>query len=72
MCLGQGHLLFSCCVRLFGTPWSVAHQVPLSFTISESLLKFMSTESVMLLTISSSATRFSFAFSLSQHQGLFQ
>ena len=29
------------------TPWTV-HQVPLSFTISQSLLKFMSTESVML------------------------
>ena len=28
------------------TPWTV-HQVPLSFTISQSLLKFMSMESVM-------------------------
>ena len=35
-------------VRLFGTPWSVAHQARLSFTISQSLLKFMSTESVVL------------------------
>ena len=29
------------------TPWTVAHQVSLSFTISQSLLKFMSTEWVM-------------------------
>ena len=32
-------------VQLFGTPWTVAHQVSLSFTISQSLLKFMSIES---------------------------
>ena len=35
------------CVRLFATPWTEAHQVPLSFTISQSLLKLMSTELVM-------------------------
>ena len=35
-------------VRLFVTPWTAAHQAPLTFTISRSLLKFMSTESVML------------------------
>ena len=34
-------------VRIFATPWSAAHQASLSFTISWSLLKFMSTESVM-------------------------
>ena len=33
---------------LFATPWTAAHQAPLSFTISQSLLKFVSTESVML------------------------
>ena len=33
--------------RLFVTPWTVAHQAPLSTTISRSLPKFMSTESVM-------------------------
>ena len=32
------------CVQLFVTPWTVAHQAPLS---SQSLLKFMSIESVM-------------------------
>ena len=30
------------------TPWTAAHQAPLSSTISQSLLKFMSIESVML------------------------
>ena len=34
-------------VRLFVTPWPAAHQASLSFTISWSLLQFMSTESVM-------------------------
>ena len=35
-------------VRLYVTPWTAAHQAPLSFTISQSLLRFMSIESVML------------------------
>ena len=34
-------------VRLFVTPWTVAHQASLSFTISWSLLKLMSIESMM-------------------------
>ena len=34
-------------VRLFETPWTVAHQASLSLTISWSLLKLMSVESVM-------------------------
>ena len=34
-------------VRLFVTPWTAAHQASLSFTISQSLLKLMSVESVM-------------------------
>ena len=34
-------------VRLFATPWTPAHQPSLSITNSRSLLKFMSTESVM-------------------------
>ena len=29
-------------VRLFGTPWTAAHQASLSFTISHSLLKHLS------------------------------
>ena len=35
------------CVWLFVTPWTAARQASLSFTISQSLLKFMSIESVM-------------------------
>ena len=35
------------CVWLFVTPWTATHQASLSFTISWSLLKFMSIESVM-------------------------
>ena len=36
------------CVRLFVTPWTAAHKASLSITNSRSLLKLMSTESVML------------------------
>ena len=48
-------LLFSCssCVRFFGTRWTAARQAPLSSATSQSLLKFMSSESVMPLNISS-------------------
>ena len=35
------------CDPLFVTPWTAAHQASLSFTISQSLLKFISIESVM-------------------------
>ena len=34
--------------QLFATPWAAAYQAPLTFTISWSLLKLMSVESVML------------------------
>ena len=34
--------------QLFGTPWTAACQAPLSFTLSQSLFKLMSIESVML------------------------
>jgi len=34
-------------VQLFATPWTASHQASLSFTISYSLLKLMSFESVM-------------------------
>ena len=42
-------LLFSCSViiQLFVTPWTAAHQASVSFTISWSLLKLMSIESVI-------------------------
>ena len=35
------------CVQLFATPWTAADQASLSITSSQSLLKFMSNESVM-------------------------
>ena len=37
----------SCCSVMFETPWTVAHQASLSFTISQSLCKLMSIESMM-------------------------
>ena len=44
-----GYLLFSRqVVTDSATPWTAAHQSPLSSTISQSLLKFMSIESVMV------------------------
>ena len=46
-------------VHLFVTPWTAAHQASLSFTISRSLLKLMSTESWCHPTISSSVVPFS-------------
>ena len=54
------------------TPWTAAHQAFLSFTISRSLLKFMSIESVMLCNHLIPSPPSPLAFSLSQHQGLFQ
>ena len=47
-------------VWLFTTPWTAAQQAPLSSTISLSLLKFMSIESIMLFNHLTSATPFSF------------
>ena len=35
------------CVQLFATPWTAAHQASLSFTVSQSLLRFMSIKLVM-------------------------
>ena len=34
-------------VKIFATPWTTANQASLSFTLSQSLLKLMSIESVM-------------------------
>ena len=56
-------------VQFFVTLWAAAHQAFLSFTISWSLLRFMSVESMML---SHPLPLSSFAFNFSQHQGLFQ
>ena len=41
------------CVQLFSTPWTVAHQVPLSSTISQSSLELMSLSQWCHPTISS-------------------
>ena len=45
-------------VRLFATPWTIAHQASLSLTISWSLPKFTATESWCHPTISSSVVPF--------------
>ena len=58
-------------VQLFAISWTAAQQVPLSFTIFQSLLKLMSFESVMSSNQHSLSLP-SPALSLSQHQGLFQ
>ena len=57
------------CVRLFVIARTGACQASLSITNSHSLLKLMSTESVMPSNPLSSPSP---AFNLSQHQGLFQ
>ena len=59
------------CARLFLTPWTAAHHTSLSFTISWSLLKLMSTELLMPsnhLILSSPSPP---ALNVSQNQGLF-
>ena len=60
------------CVQLIATLWTTAHQVSLSITNPQSLLKLMSIESVMPsnhLILSSPSPP---ALNLSQHQGLFK
>ena len=61
------------CIRLFVTPWTAAHQGSLSITKSQSLLKLMSIKSLMPSSHLILCRPLLFpAFSLSQHQGLFQ
>ena len=60
-------------VQLFAASWIAGSQFSLSLTISQSLLKLMSIESVMLphlCLISSSASRFSSCPQSFHHQGL--
>ena len=58
------------CVQIFATPWTAARQASLSFTNSQSLLKLMSIELVMLSNPSQPLPpSFPFAVDLSQHQG---
>ena len=61
-------------VPLFVTAWTAACQAPLSSTVSQSFLRFMSIESVMpsnSLTLCQPPPSPP-VLSLSQHQGLFQ
>ena len=58
-------------VRLFATPWTAARQAHLSFTVSQSLLRFISIES-LIPSIHLILCYPPLAFSLSQHQGHFR
>ena len=55
-------------VRLLATPWTAAHQASLSFTISQSLLKF---RSIVIQPSHPLSSPSSPAFTLSKHLGLF-
>ena len=60
-------------VWFFVTAWTAACQVSLSFTISRSLLKLMSIESVIPSNhLILCCPLLPLALNLSQHQGLFQ
>ena len=59
-------------LRLFATPWTAARQASLSFTVSQSLLEFMSIESVMPYTILSSVIHFSSCLQSFPASGSFQ
>ena len=83
-CKVIGYVQSLICVPHFVTTWTAARQATLSFTISQSLLKFMSIKLVMLsnqlifwhwwcyLTSSSSDTLFSFCLQSYPASGLFQ
>ena len=61
----RDHFSAFCCfqslspVWLFATPWTIAHQASLSFSISQSLLKLMPIESLMSSNISFFIVHFS-------------
>ena len=59
-------------VRLFVPLWTAALQASLSFTVSRSLFKFTSVESVIIKPSHSLSFPSPPAFNLSQHQGHFQ
>ena len=59
-------------VQLFSTPWLEAHQGPLSFTISQSLLKLVHRVGDAIQPSHPLLSPSPPAFHLSQHQGLFQ
>ena len=69
---GLKFLLFSDChVWFFVTLWTAARQASLSFTISQSLLKFMCIESVMVSNRLISAALFSFCLQSFPSSGSF-
>ena len=59
-------------VQLFATPWTSAHQTSLSFTISQTLFKLVSINSVMPSNHLILCHPLLLLLSLSQHQVLFQ
>ena len=59
-------------VRLFAAPRTATHQASLPFTLSKSLLKFISIESVMPPNHLILCHPILLPSNLSQHQGLFQ
>ena len=59
-------------VQLFVTPWTAAHQASLPITDSQSLLKLMSIDGDAIQPSHPLLPASPFAFSLSQHQSLFQ
>ena len=59
-------------VRLLVTPWAIARQASLSFTVSWSLLKLMSMDGDAIQLFHPLSSPSPPAFNLSQHQGLFQ
>ena len=61
-----------CHVRLFVTPLTAAHQASLSFTISQSLLKLLSIESMMPSNLSASVIPFSSCLQSFPASGSFQ
>ena len=60
------------CVQFFANPWTAARQASLSLTISQSLLKLMSTESVKPSSHLILLPPYPPALNLSQLQSLFQ
>ena len=60
------------CIQLFVTPWTEAHQASLPFTISQSLRKLISIESVMPSNHRILYCPLLLLPSISQQQGLFQ
>ena len=68
-------LIYCCCcsvTKSYLTPWTAAYKAPLFFAISWNLLKLIFIESVMPSNHLILCCPFSFNYSLSQHQGLFQ